>query len=165
MIVYLAGPIRDGHAEDIAWREYVLSQLKGKATFINPLGAKQYNSRDHTWTMSGIFPEVTSLVRQDGWSVDRADIVVANLTAMVQGYPAIGTLLELGRAWARGKLIYLILCLGYTGHGNTMFSALHPFLVDIAAARFPNEQRMVKFLKRHLDALSGKNPHFDGTTP
>lgn len=161
LIVYLAGPIRDGHAEDIEWREYVLRQLKGKATFVNPLGAKKYYDAHRLWTVSGQLPNATSLARQDSWCVDRADIVLANLTALSKGYPAIGTLLELGRAWARRKLIYLILSPRYKGHENHMFE-LHPFLADIAAGRFIDERRAVEVLKRHLPALSGANPHFDG---
>lgn len=161
-VVYLAGPIRDGYAADIAWREQVIQGLSGRAVFLNPLGAKTYEESSGVWRMSGIPSTPAAIVRHDAWCVDRADIVLANMSALADKYPMIGFLLELGRAWGRGKLIYVIVPCDYTGHENRMYASLHPFLQEVAAARFDSVLDALTFLQRHLDVLSGKNPHFEG---
>jgi nucleoside 2-deoxyribosyltransferase len=160
--VYLAGAIRDNRPEDVEWRESVITALDGLAVFINPLGGKVFDVGAKKWTLSGVPSTLTTIVRHDAWSVDRCDIVLANVTALAERYPNIGTLIELGRAWGRGKLIYLILERGYTGHENSGMYSLHPFLADIAAVCFESTEAAVSFLGRHLRALSGVNPRFDG---
>lgn len=162
-VIYLAGAIRDNRPDDIEWRERVISALGDKATFLNPLGGKTYNSETREWTMSHKVPSTTKhIVPQDLWEVDRADIVIANLSALAEGYPNIGTLMEFGRATARGALIYTVLEANYAGHDNPKMYSLHPFLDWLSAASFTSVDDLIAFLHRHLDVLSGANPHFDG---
>lgn len=161
-VIYLAGAIRDDRTYDIHWRARVIEELNGLAVFLNPLGGKVFNEVTREWTMSGIPSKVTAIVRHDAWCVDQADMVLADLSALAEKYPNIGTLLEVGRAWKGGKLIYGILDPGYLGHGNTGMYRLHPFLEDILAAKFDTVDDAITFLRRHLASMSGLNPHFDG---
>jgi nucleoside 2-deoxyribosyltransferase len=161
-VVYLAGAIRDGRYEDIDWREQVMQRLDGRAVFLNPLGGKTYNPTTREWRLSGIASTAPRIVKHDFWCVDRADIVLANVTSLAEGYPSIGTLVELGRASARGALVYLVAEPGYRGHENSAMFALHPFLEQIAAAVFDSMDEATDFLEGHLNVLSGADPGFIG---
>lgn len=161
-IIYLAGAIRDGRDEDIFWRERVINELEEQAIFLNPLGGKRYNPVTKNWTMSGFQAGAKVIVAHDLFCVKRSDIVLANLTALSEGYPNIGTLMEFGAAVGQGKLIYSIIEPGYEGHENPVLYKLHPFLSENSAMVFKSVEEGVAFLKRHLGVLSGAKPHFDG---
>lgn len=158
--IYLAGAIRDGHPEDIAWRERVINELRGLAVFLNPLAGKKFS--EGRWSMSGIASTAGLITKHDFWCIDHAHVVLANLTALSLGYPSIGSLIELGRATAHGTLIYTVIDPDYRGHENHSMFDLHPFLDQIAAAHFATVGEAIAFLRRHLESLSGSNPHFDG---
>lgn len=160
--IYCAGAIRDGHPEDIAWREEMIDSLHTLATILNPLGGKTHHPVTKEWRMSGIPSTTRAIVAHDLWMVDRADIVVANLKSLSEGYPSIGTLMELGRATKTGALIYLISEPGYAGHQNPGMFKLHPFLDALPAATFPSVDECVAFLESHLLVLSGQCPEFGG---
>ena len=162
--IYLVGAIRDDHTEDIVWRAQAIEGLAGKAVFLNPIGGKTFNAATRAWTMSGIDSTAGRIVKHDFWCVTRADIVLANMTSLSEGYPSIGSLLELGRATGTGALLYLILDPSYTGHQNAGMYRLHPFLAEIAAAVFDTTEAAISFLRRHLDVLSGQTPHFGDVT-
>lgn len=161
-MIYLVGAIRDGRQDDIDWREYMINALEGDAVFLNPVGGKTFNAETKMWDMSGIRPGSDVIVKHDFWCVDHADIIVANMTSLAEGYPSIGSLIEIGRATKTGALIYVILDPNYTGHGNQAMFKLHPFLEKNAAATFASVTDCTRFLDRHLDVLSGADPHFDG---
>ncbi len=160
--IYLVGAIRDGRQDDIDWRENVIDLLDDQAVFLNPLGGKTFDATSRQWSMSGISPAANVIVKHDFWCVDHADMIIANMTSLSEGYPSIGSLIELGRATLNNKLIYLILESGYTGHGNQAMFKLHPFLQEIAAATFTSVESCIDFLGRHLDVMNGVNPRFDG---
>lgn len=161
-VVYLVGAIRDDHPEDIDWRQQVISALAGKAVFLNPLGGKVFHRGTKRWEMSGLDSTAAQIVRHDFWCVDHADIILANLRCLADNYPTIGSFMEIGRATARGALIYLILPPNYTGHQNSAMYRLHPFLEQTSAAQFTSVEAAITFLSRHLDVLSGARPEFDG---
>lgn len=159
--VYLAGAIRDGHNEDIEWREYVLAKLVGRATFLNPLASKHWDPATGHWTMSGVESTSRAIYKHDLYCVRQSDIILANLTSLSDGYPTIGTLTEVGYASAfPDKLIYTILGDDYTGHGNHRQYQLHPFLEQVAAYQFSTTHDAVNFLGQHLLSLSGTEPHY-----
>lgn len=160
--IYLAGAIRDTHPDDIVWRELFFASLYDQATFLNPLGGKTHNRATREWKMSGIPSTMRAIVAHDLWMVDRADIVVANLTSLSEGYPSIGTLMELGRATKTGALIYIICEPGFNGHQNPGMFRLHPFLEGLSAATFATVMECVEFLEGHLGVLSGTHPQFGG---
>ena len=157
--IYLAGAIRDGNADDVAWREKMIGKLEKQAIFLNPLGGKTYNPETKMWTASGVKPIASFTVKHDFWCVDRADMVVFNFRALTEKYPNIGTLVEFGRATSRGGLIYSIVNPTYTGHENTALFKLHPFLEENSAAVFPTVDSCIEFMRRHLEVLSGRDPH------
>jgi nucleoside 2-deoxyribosyltransferase len=161
-IIYLAGAIRDNRPDDIEWRERVIKELGGLATFLNPLGGKVYDPGNGMWTMGGIPSTAERIWKHDCWCVDHADIVLANLTALSEGYPNIGTLVEFGRATAKGALIYSIIDRDYTGHDKLKLYKLHPFLAQPSAVVFDSVGDAIAFLAKHLQMLSGENPHFGG---
>ena len=160
--IYLAGSIRDNNGEDIGWRERAIHRLASKAILLNPLGAKQYDEKTKIWKLINVPSSGDLIFKQDAWCVDNCDIVLANLTCLVDGYPTIGSLLELGRAWGKGKLIYLIIPTGYKGHTNTKMYNLHPFLTGIAAHVFNDVPEALNFLYKYLDVLNGTNAHYQG---
>lgn len=158
--VYLAGAIRDGHHEDIAWRERVITALGDLAVFLNPLAGKRYDPSTRMWTKCGIPSAARLIVAHDFWSIDHADVILFNLHALQEGYPNIGTLIEFGRATARKCLIYVILGTGYTGHASEMFQ-LHPFLEENSAIIFPTVEEAITYLRSGgLTTLSGETPHY-----
>ena len=161
--IYLAGAIRDGHPEDVEWRERVIDVLNGKATILNPLAAKTYNTTTKTWNLCGIAPVASVIVPHDFYHVDHSDIVVFNFRALSEGYPNIGTLVEFGRATGVGCLVYTIVDPAYIGHVSTnTYLTLHPFLERNSAIVFPTVDDCVSFLEQYIDALTGENPHFGG---
>lgn len=164
LTVYLAGAIRDGHPEDIAWRQQAVETLSPVAIVLNPLGGKQFDEETRQWSFAGVPSTARLIVKQDFWCVDRADVVLANLTSMAEGYPSIGTITEIGRSTARGSLIYTIIDPSFTGHENSKMYGLHPFIEQVAAAHFSSVTEALTFLKRCLRSLSGADPHFDGRT-
>ena len=159
--IYLAGSIRDGHPEDVAWRENFIDLVGYNATILNPLGAKKFEPESGIWTMSGIIAEAKHIVKQDFWCVDRADIVVANLLSLAEGYPSIGTVMEMGRATYTNTLIYAIVAAGYAGHENKGVFNVHPFLDQCIAQAFPTVKSCFDFVVPHLQMLSGDQPRFD----
>lgn len=168
MKVYLAGAIRDGRQDDISWREQVIGALHStfKATILNPLGGKTYNSDTNEWDMSGVRPGASVIVPHDFWMVERADVIIFNLTALAEGYASIGTLVEFGHATALHPrpLIYTILDPNVAvGIGNTKLYSVHPFISINSAVVFPSVNDCVEFLYRHADVLNGFAPSFAGT--
>ena len=151
--IYLAGAIRDGRAEDIEWRERIISDLAGMATWLNPLGDRWYDPHTGHWSMSGITPSASIIVPHDFWMVEHSDIIIFNLTAMAEGYPNIGTLVEFGHATALHPrpLLYTV---------TSQPQRLHPFLSESSAAVFGFMVTLTDFLRRHLPVLEGSQPRF-----
>ncbi len=162
--IYLAGAIRDSHPEDIAWRERAIVMFQNYANILNPLGGKSKDA-DGRWTMSGIPSNAKTIVKQDFWCVDRADILVANLMPLQDGYPSIGTLTEYGRATGTGALIFVAVHDKYTGHDNTSMYKLHPFIEENATVVFTEIDLMLRFVAVHLRMLSGFDPSYKGVAP
>jgi nucleoside 2-deoxyribosyltransferase len=162
--VYLAGAIRDDHPEDIEWRESAITALAEADTLIlNPLGGKTYNTKTKKWLCHGEPAGAISIVKHDFWCVDRADAVIFNLLSLADGYPTIGSLVEFGRATARGLLIYSIVPTGFTGHENgSMFAGLHPFIEQNSAKLFTSVTDCIEFARLHFPVMAGYAPRFVG---
>ena len=163
--LYLAGAIRDDHPEDISWREDLITRLTPVqgVSILNPVGNKTYNLMDGEWQVAGTPVTSHGIVTQDLWCVQRADIIVANCTALSTGYPMIGTMIELGVAVGLGgKLIYTVIDPEFTGHENKEMFALHPFLKEISSEVFGTLPEMAFFLTSHLHSLGGYRPRFGG---
>ena len=161
-IIYLAGAIRDGNKNDIQWREDIINRCNNKAVFLNPVGGKTYDNNAKTWSLHSVEPKAKVIVDHDFWCVDRADIVIFNFTALSEGYPNIGTLVEFGRASSFPSLKYSIIDANYAGHQNQSMYKLHPFLEINSSIIFNSIQSLLEFLPQNLDNLSGANSHFGG---
>ena len=155
--IYLAGAIRDNRPEDIAWRERFIESLDGYASFLNPLAGKWRDERG-VWLMSGRVASAQRIVPQDLWCVRRADIVIANFSSFADNYPSIGTVMEVGAAAALNKLIYAIVKPGTGMTSNPKNFTLHPFIAELCADVFENEDAALDFLKDHLRTLNGMSP-------
>lgn len=167
--IYLAGAIRDDKPQDILWRERVISELEGQANWLNPLGGKTYDEKSKVWTMSGVTPQASVIVPHDFWMVEHSDIIIFNLSALAEGYPNIGTLVEFGHATALQPrpLIYSVIDPDHVTNPNAtlaapqkMFGGLHPFLAENSAIVFKSLDELIDFLRSHLDVLSGAKPRF-----
>jgi len=160
LTVYLAGAIRDGRTDDIAWREQFISALSDQIDFLNPLAGKHYDETTKLWTMNGQPSTAKNIVLHDFWCVDRADLIVFNLLALAEGYPNIGSLVEYGRATARGCLIYSIIQPQYKGHGNLAMYALHPFIEQPSSLVFSSPEECLAFLSQKVRMLTGSDAHY-----
>jgi nucleoside 2-deoxyribosyltransferase len=162
--VYLAGAIRDGRNEDIIWREQLIEAIGDRARVLSPLACKSYNATTKRWLIHGfVEPSADFIVKHDLWMVRQADIVVGNVISLAEGYPSIGTLIELGGAAILNKVIYLLLAEGYRGHQNQEMYRVHPFLERNAAAVFSTLEELEVFLPAQLDVMNGSAPSFAGT--
>lgn len=162
-VLYLVGAIRDDRPEDIAWREDVIDRLRGRALILNPLAGKSYDPERKSWTVhGGVVPSAKYIFRHDLACVRRADAIVANMTALSERYPNIGSLVEIGGAAILGKLIYLLIDKDYAGHDNQTMYKLHPFLDEAATVVFYSMAEMLKYLDNQVDMLSGIKPSFAG---
>lgn len=169
--IYLAGAIRDASIkDDVEWREKVIDMVEQnyaqEVRILNPLGNKTFNPANREWRVGGIVTNSKGIVAQDLWSVRNADIVVANFSSMVSGYPSIGTVMEVGAAAVHGnKLIYSIIDPSFSGHGNPgAFKGLHPFLEQLSTEVFSSAAEATEFLRIHLGMLTGQSPRFGGKT-
>jgi hypothetical protein len=158
--VYLAGSIRNGVARDIEWRERAITRLKGWARVLNPLAGKTYHAATGQWTLFGAPPSGRAIVSYDFWSVDHADVLICDLRSLGESYPTLGTLVEFGRATARGALIFTVLPEGYCGHGNGEMYALHPFLAENSARVFTDMDECIQFVAAQLEALNGTHNRY-----
>lgn len=162
--IYLAGAIRDGHPEDIDWRERAVMALSPLATVFNPLAGKTYNPDTGQWSLyGGENPDAKYIVQADFWCVDRSDIILFNFESLAEGYPSLGTLTEFGRSTARSCLRLAIIPDQYTGHENLRhFKGLHPFLEQNVAKVFQGSQAAIEFLKLHLLAITTTPSYWHG---
>ncbi len=148
-------------AHDWQWREDAIHRLGDVATLLNPLAGKREETTGQ-WTQFGSPTTAARIVAQDFAMVDRADIVLADVSSLGRGYPTIGTLMELGRASGRDPrpLVFLVSENALPG-ANGMFK-IHPFLSELAAAIFPSTEAALEYLAGWCEALSGAKPHFAG---
>jgi len=164
--MYLAGAIRDNNAADIAWREFVIKEVGDVATIWSPVAGKTFCPETKMWDMGGVVPLAPVIVDHDFWHVDNANINLFNFTALSEGYPNIGTLIEFGRATkSKGAgrcVIYTVIDPAYAGHGNVGLFKLHPFIQYNSSIIFPTIEALTTFLKRYLPAFTGQDPRFGG---
>lgn len=156
-VVYLAGSIRDGNAEDILWREHAIDVLQDVADIISPLAGKRFDPTSGKWSLYGTeVPDAKYIVHADFWAVDRADIILFDFRSLADGYPSVGTLTEFGRSTARNVLRLAIIAPTYAGHeSQRRFVGLHPFLEQNVAKTFGGPKDAIGFVFRYCVAISG----------
>ncbi len=105
--IYFAGPITGLTYEDAAdWREAWAPRFEALGhTIASPLRGKE--SLRGKGVLSGVFDEGKAAVHRDLWDIDRSDIVLTNLEGAE--IPSVGTIAEIGYAYARGKFILTVM--------------------------------------------------------
>ena len=143
--VYLAGPIRS--QDDYIWRKRFTEEYMNELVFRIPSDIITMDLNK----LRKFGPASYMTYRTDLDLIDRSDMVVANLLPMDTGYPAIGTLFEIGYARAKGKLIFIV------ADGKRKE---HPFLAFGADGLYPSFEELGKFLHQYLGVLKGGCPVF-----
>lgn len=145
LVLYLGGPITGlGYTDALDWREEVRMRLASSAPHIeciDPMRAKQ-----HLAGVESIGPHghaggllnSHAVVARDMWDVDRCDIILLNLIGAQQ--ISIGSMVELGRANARGKFVIVVLPPEETGSdaGAGRNPHDHLFVFELASMVAPS---------------------------
>lgn len=152
--VYLAGSIRDGVEEDIAWRERAIDALQSERCIIfSPLAGKKYEPETKLWTLYGkSVPDSKYIVHADYWCVERSDLILFDFRSLATGYASIGTMSEWGRSTAYNILRLSTVAPNQKG-ANAMFG-LHPFLEQHSAKVFNDVDEMIGFAKANIQAVT-----------
>jgi nucleoside 2-deoxyribosyltransferase len=138
--VYLAGYIHDKVMDQcVGWRNKIkeIFNHDPRLGFLDPLDGQEI----HQITKSGLICPIAGsfLVARDRFSVDRADIVVANLCRFGESRVPIGTLFEI--CWAAERKIPIIVITD-----EDQFH-LHPFMITYASVIVENIDEAVVYLK------------------
>jgi len=144
--VYVAGPIRG--PEDYVWRKEFVTRYSKRLDCLIP---SDIITRDFE-KLRQFRPAAYMTYRTDLDLIDRCDMVVMNLLPHEEGYPARGTLFELGYARAKNKLIVAVA-------GTD--TAKHPFIAFGADGVYASFPAMYEFLDKYLDVLNGKCQFFE----
>jgi nucleoside 2-deoxyribosyltransferase len=144
--VYLAGPIRG--VEDYIWRKSFSTEYQKELICRIPSDIVTMDLA----RLRSFGPAAYMTYKTDLDLIDRSELVVANLLPMSEGYPAIGTLFELGYARAKNKLIFIV---------ADQKRKEHPFLAFGADGLYPSFTELGVFLHKYLGVLEGNCPVFD----
>ena len=144
--VYLAGPIRG--AEDYIWRKAFCKSYSQRMDFLIPsdIITKDFDK------LRKFGSAAYMTYRTDLDLIERCDLVVMNLLAHEEGYPARGSLFELGYARAKNKLVIMV-----AGPETTK----HPFIAFGADGVYSSIVDMQLFLDKYLDVLNGRCQFFE----
>lgn len=145
MKAYLAGAIRN--EDDYRWREDFAKKYEKRLTCIVPsdIGVDDF-TKLRRFTPSALMTYKTDLAL-----IDLSDLVVMNLNSLGEGYPSIGTLVELGYAVGRDVPV-LVVC-------NNK-KKRHPFISFATVGAFDTFEELDGYLGKYLDVVEGKCPHF-----
>lgn len=144
MKFYLAGAIRG--KEDYRWRHIVTEKYFGRAKMLSPsdIGVNPDKLRNFGGSAYMTF-------KTDLHLIDSADGVIVNLTSMDEGYPSIGTLIEVGYALRAGKHILI--------HCSEKLRQ-HPFIAFGGAGVFTLWNGLFRYLDELLEVHEGTSPVF-----
>lgn len=154
MKAYLAGAIRS--EEDYKWRAE-LSALHGeRLTALIPPDILTDEKNDlktgEEWFKTQRFrPGSYMTYKTDLKLIDEADLFIGNFLALAEGYPCIGSLVEMGYARGLGKHILIVAPPEYKRH---------PFISYTAAGAFDTIEELNSYLTHYLDTMEGKCPFF-----
>lgn len=141
---YLAGAIRG--REDYRWRQIVTEKYMGYVKMLSPsdigVNADKLRQFDGSAYMT---------YRTDLHLIDSSDGVIVNLSSMDEGYPSIGTLIEIGYAIKAGKHILI--------HCSEKLRQ-HPFIAFGGAGVFTIWNDLFRYLDGLLEVHSGSSPVF-----
>ncbi len=158
--LYVGGAIRDGVDADIVWRKEFWSRLSELYHLLDPTNGKRYVGHEHDldkrefgaeckeWRFMGRYvPDARTIWCQDRSNVKVCDVGIWNLNALQDGYPCIGSSVEIGWANAWDKLIYII---------YSKPDKIHPFWLGGATRIFADYEEAIDYLTSYASVLSGK---------
>lgn len=138
--VYLCGPIRG--KQDYEWRLSFAKKYEKRFRCLIPsdIGVSDISK------LIQFKPSAYMTYRTDLHLIDISDIVVANLTALDTGYRGTGSLIEIGYAIAKKKLILMV---------ASEEIRKHPFLSFGADGVFGSMEELDGYIEEYLAVLSG----------
>jgi nucleoside 2-deoxyribosyltransferase len=139
--IYLAGPIRGN--EDYMWRKEFVEHFGVR---INPLIPSDIITQDFN-KLRQFRPAAYMTYKTDLALIDKSNIVFMNLLAHEEGYPARGTLVELGYAIAKQKLVIIV-----AGEQTSQ----HPFIAFGGDGVYKDIPSACTFLDDYLKVLDGQ---------
>ena len=139
--IYLAGPIRG--EQDYVWRKEFVERFSYR---INPLIPSDIITRDLDKLLQ-FRPAAYMTYKTDLALIDKSDIVFMNLLAHEEGYAARGTLVELGYAIAKQKLIVIV-----AGPETSK----HPFIAFGGDGVYKDISTACQFLDEYIKVIDGK---------
>jgi nucleoside 2-deoxyribosyltransferase len=151
--VYLAGPIRG--VEDYVWRKQFVDRFNDSFNYLIPSDIVLKDGITNPTAIDKLRnfkPLGYMTYRTDLDMIQRSDMVVMNLLPMETGYPAMGTLFELGYARALNKFIVII---------APQKQREHPFIAFGGDGVYRDFETAYEFLERYTNVLEGNCPVFD----
>ena len=149
--LYLGGSIRDKNEYDVWWRKEFWQGLGSKYNILDPTSGRRcyrVTSNNYWAAMQETLQRDTNLMTEiDTFKIERANVGIWNLLAFNEGYPCIGSLVEIGIAWRSHKLVFVI--------SDNVRVYQHPFIARPAAGVFPNHKEAMQFLDEYAEVLSG----------
>lgn len=138
--IYLCGPIRG--KQDYEWRLEFARKYEGRFRCLIPsdIGVSD------TTKLVQFKPSAYMTYRTDLHLIDLSDVVLANLLPLDTGYRGTGSLIEIGYAIAKKKLILMIVSEGIRKH---------PFLSFGADGVFGSMEELNGYVEEYLSVLSG----------
>ena len=153
---YLAGALRT--IDDYKWRKEITERFEGRLICFTPPDILSEKPNDKSllagpeWFKVQKFrPKNYMTQRTDLFLIDKADIVIANLLALSDGYPCIGTLVEMGYARGKDKFILSVSSPDYKAH---------PFVGFTADGAFNTIEEMIEYLDHVVSTTTGKSDIF-----
>jgi len=155
--LYLAGPIRG--VEDYKWRYDFTHRFGSSFNYLIPSDivlADGIKDPKNIEKLRNFKPLGYMTYRTDLDMIQRADMVFMNLLPMEEGYPAMGTLFELGYARALNKFIVIV---------APEKQRQHPFISFGGDGVYRDFDSAYSFLERYIGVLEGKCPVFEEIVP
>lgn len=120
------------------WRQECERELKGCYNLLNPISVQF--EKDPNFVFSSIEPNLTAsmVTVKDRFYIDQSDFVLANLSNPKS--VSIGTIWEMGYAYAKGKNIITVCPKG------TKFYDGHPFISNFSHVIFETLEDAIAFL-------------------
>lgn len=150
---YLAGAIRT--IDDYKWRYEVTETFGANLICFTPPDILSEKPNDHTlltgadWFKQQAFrPKNFMTQRTDLFLIDQSDLIIANLSALAEGYPCIGTLVEMGYARGKNKFILAV---------APPDIKRHPFIAFTADGAFNSMPELMEYLGHIINTTSGQS--------
>jgi len=139
--LYECGPIREDCQDDFLWRDQVSLSLSDYYQILSPIHGRKYREGTISWQNAEDKILSNDVFHEDTLSIRQSDIILANLKCLGTGYPALGSLIEIGMGIAWNKLIVVVADIKWKNHPfldvNTIFKTNLGDAIDYLAMMAP----------------------------